>query len=366
MLREQMAAACRRFADLTGAADVAEPPLRLFVFHDRGAFVRFHQRIVAGIDLTTLDGLQLGNPYRLITLCTAPAACRITDPERTIRSLAAYVLLESAWGPTPPAWLQSGLARSVDLGGDRDELARLNRKMAASLARGTALSAEMFAMTPKDLFRLLRGPKDTRESPEGLAVPSSVLVDRRIPLRRVAPPGHAAGARAPSCGMPDRRPTRRDRFRHHFGLGFGPLLDGWRRWVLDRGIGTYEPPPDRIRDGLLERVLPAIRDRRAKRGDRLVAIGEWVNAGFVLGADALIDLLREPGDLPKEHIVWALCMVSGIAWGDEPDRWQAWWDDLPSAWDEPPEAATTPSDAEPVGPVAAVVNGPSRVDPADA
>jgi hypothetical protein len=139
-------------------------------------------------------------------------------------------------------------------------------------------------------------------------------------------------------------------FRQHVGLGFGPLLDGWRPWVLDRGIGAYEPPPDRVRDGLLERVLPAIRDRRAKRGDRLVAIGEWVNAGFVLGADALIGLLREPGDLPKEQILWALCLVSGNAWGDEPDRWQAWWDDLPTSWDEPPEPATAmPSDGLPIG-----------------
>ena len=29
-----------------------------------------------------------------------------------------------------------------------------------------------------------------------------------------------------------------------------------------------------------------------------------------------------------------MCMVSGLVWGDDPDLWQAWWDDLPSAGDD--------------------------------
>jgi len=112
------------------------------------------------------------------------------------------------------------------------------------------------------------------------------------------------------------------------------FLDGWRQWVLDRGIGTHDPPPQLIRDGLLNRVLPAIRDRQAKRGDRLVAIREWANEGFVLGADVLIDLLRDPGDIPREEVIRALAMVSGRAWGDNPDRWQAWWEERQSTSEE--------------------------------
>jgi hypothetical protein len=98
--------------------------------------------------------------------------------------------------------------------------------------------------------------------------------------------------------------------------------------VLDQGIAAYEPPTERIREGLLGRVLPTIRDREARRGDRLVAIRQWAGAGSVLGADVLIDLLRDPGEVPKEDVVWALRMVSGMTWGDELDRWQVWWDEL--------------------------------------
>src|SRR5262249_14307479 len=118
-------------------------------------------------------------------------------------------------------------------------------------------------------------------------------------------------------------------FRQHFGFGFAPMLDGWRRWVLDQGIGTYEPAPPDVGDALLKRVLPVVRDRRARRGDRILAIRELGGAGYLLGADALIELLREDGDIPKEEIVWSLEMISGRVWGDDSDRWQAWWDDLP-------------------------------------
>ncbi len=82
-------------------------------------------------------------------------------------------------------------------------------------------------------------------------------------------------------------------------------------------------------------MIPTIRDRQAPRRDRIRAIRGWGNAGYVLGSDALIDLLREPGDLPKAEIVWALSMVSGMAFGDEPERWLAWWDDLPASATSP-------------------------------
>ena len=80
---------------------------------------------------------------------------------------------------------------------------------------------------------------------------------------------------------------------------------------------------------MLHRILPIIRDRQADRGLRIRAIRELGRVGFVLGGDTLIELLREGGGIAKVEVLWALTQVSGMAWGDEPDRWQAWWDDLP-------------------------------------
>jgi hypothetical protein len=131
--------------------------------------------------------------------------------------------------------------------------------------------------------------------------------------------------------------SQEESFRGHFGLGFGLSLDGWRQWVMDQGIGSQEPPRDHVRSMLLERVLPAIRDPRFKFGDRIAAIHSWADAGCTFGADTLIHLLRDPGEIPKEEVIWALCTVSGKVWGDDPARWQAWWDDLPSECREPSE-----------------------------
>ena len=277
MLREQMEAGRRRFATLTGAADVAGPPLRFFVFHDRGAFLTFHSRIVAGVDFSSYDGFYVGAPYSLITLCTAPAPRRVTDPEGTVRMWATM----PCWNPSgDPAssWLQLGLAISIGVQADRDELARLNRKMVASLARGTALSTEIFTRSQNDLIRLVRGSKDPRnlQKLRQFVYQSWSIVEY---LCGESAPREMRPALGAFLRDPRSKADPEGSFRNHFGQGYGPFLDGWRCWVLDRGIGAYEPPPDRIREGLLERVLPAIRDRRAKRGDRLVAIGEWAGPG---------------------------------------------------------------------------------------
>jgi hypothetical protein len=357
MLREQRDAARRRFEALTGGAAAPDGPLRILVFHDRGAFLRFHMPILAGFDLAGLDGVFLGHPYWMTSLCTAPAACRLTDPEKTIRLLAGYGLVDTAWGPNPPAWLRAGLSRAVAVDEDRDGPARLNRKMVAALSAGIALSTEIFSISIHDLTRLFRGTREFRHFQR-----YQQLNDQAWSIVESLCGASAPHDRRESLGAflrdPRSKTDQEASFRLHFGLGFEPLLDVWRRWVMERGIGDYGPPPDRVRDGLLGRVLPAIRDRRATRGDRILAIREWADAGSVLGADALIDLLRDPGDIPKEEVVWALGMASGMAWGDEPDRWQAWWDDLPTDWDGPPETTPAPSDGLAAGRIAAGPDAP--------
>ena len=66
-----------------------------------------------------------------------------------------------------------------------------------------------------------------------------------------------------------------------------------------------------------------------------MALREWARLGFVLGADVLIDRLRQRDEVLRAEIVWALAIASGVALGDEPDRWQAWWEGLPIASIEP-------------------------------
>jgi hypothetical protein len=52
-------------------------------------------------------------------------------------------------------------------------------------------------------------------------------------------------------------------------------------------------------------------------------------AGFVVGADALIGLLRNGKEIPKAELVWALESISGLAFGDDAATWADWWDGVP-------------------------------------
>ena len=52
-------------------------------------------------------------------------------------------------------------------------------------------------------------------------------------------------------------------------------------------------------------------------------------AGYALGADTLIGLLRSDDEIPPEEVVWSLEAISGLVLGDDPDRWTAWWQSLP-------------------------------------
>ena len=61
-----------------------------------------------------------------------------------------------------------------------------------------------------------------------------------------------------------------------------------------------------------------IEDHQVNSDDRILAVRHLGAAGYFLGADALIDLSRGDGDMiPREEVVWALEMISGMAYGDD-------------------------------------------------
>ncbi len=328
---------------MVGEAAVDQAPLRIFCFHDRGAFDRFHSRFGLGKALSRQDGLYFQRPLGIITLFTGESPCRVTDPRATARSLFGLVLMEKFFGRFPAPWLQTGLTESLVYSGQRSDLIRLNRKMLASISRGTMWSDDLFKTSAKGLFKLFRRSKSPAayQKTEQFIEQSASIVE------------YLCGDRAPEERKTAFRAFVMDKtsggrqeesFFQRFGFGFGSLLDSWREWVLDQGIGPHEPPPTGIRDALLHGVLPVIGNSQSKRGDRILAIREWARVGFVLGADILIGRLREGGEIPKEEVVWALAMVSGMALGEDPDRWQAWWEELPIALREPqPDGLETES-----------------------
>ncbi|QDV35668.1 hypothetical protein [Tautonia plasticadhaerens] len=338
MLGEQLEVARRRFESLLGEPVEVRLPIRILCFGRRSAFVAYHKNMIP--NLWNLDGLYLNRPIRTITRTTEASPCRLSEPERTARTLFGFALLDELKGFIPPPWLQQGLGNLLAGGGDRGELDRLSRKMVVALARGTALGPDdLFDRSPRKVVTLAKGwydhPTYVRfaqfnaqswsvvEYLGGVAAPE----DRRARFR----------AFLKDMGPKD---DQEQVFERHFGHGFGPLLDGWRAWVEGRGIGEYGPTPPDIRDALLERLIPTITDRDAKVMDRILAVRDMGRAGYVFGAAALIALLGDGDEVLKPEAIWSLEAISGLPWGDDADRWAAWWQGFPEEVlvpDDPPE-----------------------------
>jgi hypothetical protein len=292
-----------------------------------------------GVDLAGREGIFFARPVGLFTFCTGEAIGRVSEPKAVAENLYGYALLEQAYGSLPEPWLHMGLVKSLAAAGRRSDLLRLNRKMIAHLAQGTAWSVDLFRLAPGDLTKLRRRSSDSSSYQKAalFTEQSWSIIEYLSGEQAIAERKNAFRAFLKARRIKGRQ---EEAFFRHLGFGFGSALEGWKEWVIGQEIGPYEAPPPGTREALCARVIALIRDRQARRIDRIRAIRGWGNAGFVLGADTLIDVLREPGDIPKEEVIWALSMASGMAFGDEPERWQAWWDDLPPSVRSPIPMAT--------------------------
>lgn len=324
MIREETADAHRAFEMIT-ELPAGSRPLRWLVFHDHRAFRRFHQRLTFGIDLSSYEGLYLWYGRRLATLCTEAIGGRIPNLERTVRSMVAQASFNLAWGLRPPTWLQTGLPGVVALAKEPETSLRLNRKMIAALASGSAYSTELFNVRMPDLTRMLQGTGHSErfQRLQQFAHQAASIVEYLV---RDDP-----GKRAMGAFLTDRLARSRPEaaFLRHFGRDESALLDDWRGWVARRGIGPHLPPSSQHREAIVGRVLPVLRDPGASPEDRILALRSWAVEGHAIGAEGVISLLDEPGTIPKEEAIWALRMVSGMTWGDEPGRWRDWYKGLP-------------------------------------
>jgi Zn finger protein HypA/HybF involved in hydrogenase expression len=327
IVQDEIVASHRRLEDLLGETAIAEAPLTILCFHDRAALLKLYKTLFPYLDLAAHPGLYLQRPWNIMALCTGDVAGRLDDARSTLGSLYCLVLLEQAFGQFTAPWLQAGITASLAARRNRGDLYGLNRRILAALSMGIDWSESLFTASANQVGKLLLRTKDQQ----------SVRKFELFNEQAWSIVEYLAGEQATESQktafrafVKDKRPRARQEqaFFQHFGFGFGSLLESWRQWVQSQGYGYGEPPSPRIEDALLNRLLPVIRDPQALRADRIQAIREWRKAGAPIGADALIDLLRHPGDIPKDEITWALAGVSGMAWGDEPDRWQAWLDEL--------------------------------------
>jgi hypothetical protein len=327
MLKSQMETCRNRFATLIGEPLETERPLRILVFGKRDAFDAFFRR--AFLFGSNVDGIYVPWTPATIAITTELPAHSLVDPERLVRTLLSYFYLDSYKRCRLPQWLQLGIGSFLACGGDTEELARLNRKMIASLSKGTALGIDdLFHAAPYTLVKLLRDWEDHGNFTKYAQFGGQSWSIVEYLWREEATKDHHARFRGFLREL-DAKEPHEETFKRHFALGYDTLLEGWRSSVVAQGIGAHEPLPPHLRFVLAERVIPMIWDRDAKPIERIQAVRELGRAGYGAGADVLIGLLGTDATIPSDEIVWSLEAISGLAMGRDKQAWLNWFDQLP-------------------------------------
>ncbi len=328
-LIERMEATYKRLEVLLGKSGTSLPPVRVFCFDNRAAFDAFHRPffLTHWAFFKSLDGVYFASRHRLVTVCTDSVPYRVVIPEAMIQWVTAFYLSRLTLQKTPQSWLIDGTSRLAAADADlRSAMHRINR---ALLARGTTFGTSLFQVKPTDVWRYMQRWDEYGyfERLQQYGAESWSLVE------------FLAGARAPDerreqfralLNDPEAKKEHEKAMWRHFGFGFADLVARWRQWANEQCAGRFALPEPRIRQGLLERVIPLIEDRQANGKERLLAIRYVGSAGQVMAAGALIDLLSGDDTVPKEEVVWALEAIAGVSYGDDVERWAAWWQSLPA------------------------------------
>jgi len=327
MLREQLELVRGGLSSLLGREIEPRAPLHIYCFDQRDSLGSYHRRL--SLATGNSGGGYVPAPARMITISIEGTLSRLIEPERWVRYLSGFYWLEMDEGFLPPFWLREAVAYVLAASGDGHEFARLNRRMLGSLRSGRALgAADLFQVKEKALVRPVRNwavhdrfTRLSQWSPQSWSV-GEYLFGRESTAER----------RARSVAfLNDLKSSDRQEevFERHFGHGYDRLLEDWRKWVLDHGEGTHGPPPPRIRDVLTNVLIPTVQNRQAKEFVRIQAVRTMGMEGYALGAESLIGLLRIGSEIPREELVWALESISGLAKGEDPEAWTAWWESVP-------------------------------------
>jgi hypothetical protein len=328
MLEDQMELARKRFANLGLPEVELARQLRVLCFSKRSGFVHYHRRTIPS--LWNLDGLYIPSPVPTITLTTDQVVYRLNESPRTVCSLFVFHFLKVNKGFVPPFWLLQGIGNSLANGDQRDRLEILNRKMMLTLARQSETDAELFRLKRGAIVKLVRNWYDHRS----FATFSNLLARAWSTIEFLSGQDSPPGSRERFTAFVrdlSAKGSCEAVFRRCFDFGFDELVRQWQEWVKEFGPGSYGPPPAEISRALRSGIIPTIADRNARIMDRILAIREIGRVGYVMGADALIDLLRTADMVLSREIVWSLQAVSGQNWGHDVNRWAAWIESVPAA-----------------------------------
>ena len=302
MLRDQLEVAHARMLLLIGR-DLGSPSrLRIYWFDQRDSYLRLMQRL--GIGWWREPGIYLTAPARIGVLTGEQTAHHLGEPSESYLTTFGHYWLESTKGFPVPLWLGRLVTSVLVENGDPASITRNDRRMIQAINSRRAFDASaLFPPNGKGLTKLMRNKaqfdcfiKLSQRDEQLRSVGEYLIGATAAPDRRTRFVAFLMDLKA--------KDSHEDKFRRHFGYGFDQLLQDWRVWVLDRGEAPHVPPPPHILDALFHRVIPTIRNSQSPQPRRINAVRAMGQAGFVVGADALIELLRNGGEIPRAELLW--------------------------------------------------------------
>jgi hypothetical protein len=312
--------------ELFGPDAAVTAPLRMICFARKCDFVAYFKRF--GITPGSMEAFYLYKPIRKIVCCGRSEPGRFVDARRSLRITFGYYRFDVLKGFFGPSWLSTGVGYFVSAV-DPIEVYSAHRQCLVARERGVALSADdFFDLSNRRTLKAMREvyePEQFRLLTQRRAQAWSLAAylaepERREQLRKLAREWRKT----------DRLDEALPRL---IGRTPAQLLADWNDWLRLWGESgereRYLLPPAHLRDLLLQEIIPFVRDRRQSLQDRITAVRDMGQQGYLLGCDTLIEQLGEGDDLRREA-AWALEAISGRTLGDDSRRWRQWWDELPA------------------------------------
>lgn len=327
----QLADVADRVRSLTGQSPALQPWFRCFVFSNRLHFAKCLEGADSTpINLSEANSLYLPSPWRTAIVDESQLCEPGEQPLEVVRGLIASRFVDALAVSQRRPWLFLGLSSAIANVPRPDKLARLNRHMLSALAAKRTLDAQnFFAKSP-----WIRFFNAYSENEQSLFAKSAAEGDQywsfmeflcgagSTPERRLAFQQFLADSR--------RQKRQDEALVASFGCSPEKLLDDWRRWVEQFGVGRHVPPPAEYAEVLASGPVATIENEQAPLIERLRAIRRLGREGFIVGVDALIGVLRRgPEDL-TDDAVWALEAISAQPLGADVAAWEAWRANLPA------------------------------------
>ncbi len=312
----QLEATRQRLAEVTGRLVSPSPKLRVFLFADGDGVMRHLQELGFRLeDRAARRGICLSASAGRLFVGERDARLQESDPYFTLRWLIARHLIEQAGVPVRRAWLIDGLAGMIAYESSEHERASLNRRAMAGIAAGRTISAvEWFANTPARLWLKSVRCKNLRN----YVWLRQFQTQSRSLMEFLCGQGATPERRAAFQRLfhdPELQTRPGETFEQHFGCPIDELFAQWRAWVEQQGVGEHHPPPPHVAEYLAEEPLARILAADTRRRDRIEAIREWGERGYVFGAEQVVALLRGDDEELRAEALYALDCVSGLSLG---------------------------------------------------